>query len=107
METRQEAAQLEWTARRALADFRHNSRDHSKWIGGVLVYDSPELKEQEELLKAEHLKIRAEGIAKFAKPEMADCAYCAEVSVYGGPGHHASSNCRSGRHPHCTCDTCY
>jgi hypothetical protein len=36
----------------------------------------------------------------------ADCPEC--VAWKGvGPSHVASTNCRSGRHPHCSCDTCY
>jgi CobQ-like glutamine amidotransferase family enzyme len=47
------------------------------------------------------------AIADFADPEVAGCAQCAEVSVFGGPSHNASSACRSGGHPHCTCDACF
>lgn len=36
-----------------------------------------------------------------------DCDYCLQVSVFGGPGHETSPRCRSGRSPHCTCDTCF
>ena len=37
-----------------------------------------------------------------------ECAYCDELHERGEtffPPHDASSNCRSGRRPHCTCDT--
>lgn len=37
-----------------------------------------------------------------------ECAYCDE---YGDdpnmPYHDASPRCESGKHPHCTCDTCF
>lgn len=41
-----------------------------------------------------------------------DCAYCrrwyeSEDGRPGGPTHKASPLCRSGGHPHCTCDTCF
>lgn len=36
------------------------------------------------------------------------CAFCRQ---HGGfqmmPWHDASSRCESGKHPHCTCDTCF
>ncbi len=35
------------------------------------------------------------------------CKTCRNVSVFGGPSHDASPNCRSGRHSHCSCDTCF
>ncbi len=36
-----------------------------------------------------------------------DCATCREYSVFGGPRHEASANCRSGKHDHCSCDFCW
>lgn len=37
-----------------------------------------------------------------------ECAYCDQ---YGDdpmmPRHNASERCESGKHPHCTCDTCF
>ena len=35
------------------------------------------------------------------------CKMCRHVSVFGGPSHEASTFCRSGKRPHCTCDTCF
>ena len=38
------------------------------------------------------------------------CAYCDELRERGEtfhPPHRASARCRSGRHDHCTCDTCF
>jgi acyl dehydratase len=51
--------------------------------------------------------IVAEAVALYAKPQVSDCDYCKEVSIFGGPGHFASGSCRSGRRAHCTCDTCF
>ena len=50
---------------------------------------------------------KQQAIRQFAKPEVPGCKSCEEFSVFGGPNHHASVHCRSGRHPHCTCDTCF
>lgn len=36
-----------------------------------------------------------------------DCDYCLTVFVFGGPGHEPSSFCRSGKRPHCTCNSCF
>lgn len=37
-----------------------------------------------------------------------ECAYCdAHRDDPMMPSHTASARCESGRHPHCTCDTCY
>lgn len=38
------------------------------------------------------------------------CAFCERMKDQGEtffPSHEASSGCRSGGHPHCTCDTCF
>lgn len=38
------------------------------------------------------------------------CVTCDEDRAKGSwffPAHYASSRCQSGRHPHCTCDTCW
>jgi hypothetical protein len=58
-------------------------------------------------LRAELNANRQAAIAAYAKPEVPDCEYCKVVSVFGGPSHFASDYCRSGRRPHCTCDTCF
>lgn len=39
-----------------------------------------------------------------------ECAYCDNARDTGDtmcPPHTASSRCNSGKHDHCTCDTCY
>ncbi len=39
-----------------------------------------------------------------------ECAYCDRARDTGDtmcPPHTASSRCNSGKHDHCTCDTCY
>lgn len=36
-----------------------------------------------------------------------DCAYCARETSDFFPSHDAGSNCQSGRHNHCTCDSCF
>lgn len=42
--------------------------------------------------------------------EMAFCWSCEEIATTHkgfGPRHVASVYCLSGKHPHCTCDTCF
>lgn len=39
-----------------------------------------------------------------------DCEQCVhnEMDSHGfGPAHEPSSNCKSGKRPHCTCDACF
>lgn len=39
-----------------------------------------------------------------------DCAYCDRERADGcsfHPSHDASEDCYSGKHPHCSCDTCF
>lgn len=39
-----------------------------------------------------------------------ECAYCDRERAQGvnfHPPHDASPNCESGKHSHCTCDTCF
>ena len=39
-----------------------------------------------------------------------ECAYCDGERTAGRifhPPHDASANCESGKHPHCSCDTCF
>lgn len=36
-----------------------------------------------------------------------DCEACVAAREFGGPSHYASPRCRSGKRPHCTCDTCF
>lgn len=39
-----------------------------------------------------------------------ECAYCDAERAKGNeyhPHHDASERCESGKHPHCTCDTCW
>lgn len=43
-----------------------------------------------------------------------DCPGCREWYISArmpsevfAPGHRASQRCQSGKHPHCTCDTCF
>jgi hypothetical protein len=37
------------------------------------------------------------------------CSQCEYIAANGGfgPPHNASPKCESGRHSHCTCDTCF
>lgn len=42
--------------------------------------------------------------------EPGECPYCDRLrdeKAYLYPPHDASQNCRSGKHSHCTCDTCF
>jgi hypothetical protein len=39
-----------------------------------------------------------------------ECPYCdreREQGVSFHPSHDASESCKSGKHPHCTCDSCF
>lgn len=65
--------------------------------------------EEAERATASALKsVTEEAKAKFGNNKAhPDCDYCLTVSVFGGPSHEASPRCRSGRHDHCTCDTCF
>jgi hypothetical protein len=40
-------------------------------------------------------------------PQHPECDTCRRYSVTGGPGHEASSMCRSGSRAHCTCSACF
>jgi len=48
-------------------------------------------------------------LSQFGKwnPRFPTCERCRWSSVFGGPSHEASIGCRSGRRPHCSCDTCF
>lgn len=35
------------------------------------------------------------------------CEPCKRWQAQGGPAHYFSPYCRSGKRPHCTCDTCF
>ena len=59
---------------------------------------------------------REEQIARWEKDGLLvpDCAGCKEFYEAKGkpsdvfaPRHQPSSGCKSGKHPHCTCDTCF
>lgn len=44
------------------------------------------------------------------KLELGQCVYCdreREQNNNFHPYHDASDHCKSGKHPHCTCDTCF
>jgi hypothetical protein len=47
------------------------------------------------------------ALAKARQDEIANCKYCQENKGQMHPPHFASANCQSGRHNHCTCDTCF
>lgn len=57
----------------------------------------------------DQLKIlETQAISKYGKDKgHPGCSLCLRYSVFGGPGHEPSSMCRSGKKPHCTCDTCF
>lgn len=46
----------------------------------------------------------------YVPPIPEPCAYCDDMQARGMtfyPAHKASDNCKSGKHNHCTCDTCF
>ncbi len=70
-------------------------------------YSKDPKSEETKTLRAELDRVTEEGVQQFAKPQVPGCRECEVYSVFGGPSHHASSFCRSGKRPHCTCDTCF
>lgn len=96
METIGEARELEYAAMQELnAVYRNANYSDPAWVA------------KRDEIQARRDAITAEAISKFAKPQVADCGTCQRNSIFGGHGHYASPRCRSGRHPHCTCDTCF
>lgn len=79
---------------------------HSAWWK---LYTTQPNSEETKLAQEHSAAIRADVIAKFGKPhpKYPDCQSCLSQSIFGGPDHEASPRCRSGRHAHCTCDTCF
>jgi len=54
--------------------------------------------------------IVSEAVQKFGRPNPRhpDCSTCLTQSVFpGGPDHEPSEYCRSGKRPHCSCDSCF
>ena len=46
----------------------------------------------------------------YGKAPIGECAYCDRERALNNsfhPPHNASRTCRSGRHNHCSCDTCF
>lgn len=82
------------------------SKAHSEWWK-LYMKDPHSAETQDAELKSK--AIRADVLAQFGTPDPShpDCPQCLSGSVFGGPSHEASQRCRSGRHPHCTCDTCF
>jgi len=49
-------------------------------------------------------------LAKRHKAQPGECVYCDGERAAGNdfhPSHDASDRCESGRHSHCSCDTCF
>lgn len=66
--------------------------------------------EYDALKKAEQEAAEAKQAAFYAERRKIEeaCSTCQEYKRHGfGPSHFASSNCQSGKHNHCTCDTCF
>lgn len=54
--------------------------------------------------------VRYGGLTPRRRHKVDDCPTCWEYSKDGNqhfPSHDASPRCESGRHNHCTCDTCW
>jgi len=48
--------------------------------------------------------------ARRSRAEPGECKFCDTMRQDGvtfHPPHDASANCESGKHAHCTCDTCF
>jgi hypothetical protein len=82
---------------------------HTAWWAAYQVKNrGPDEAEAERIAKSALDRITAEAKRRFGNNKAhPDCDYCLTVSVFGGPGHEPSSFCRSGKRPHCTCDTCW
>src|SRR5689334_12274676 len=68
-------------------------------------------KEQQMTTPLENIEsIRAAGQGRRHKLAPGQCAYCdreRDAGVNFHPSHDASDRCESGKHPHCSCDTCF
>lgn len=91
-----------------------DSKSHARQVHKILgdawweAYRKDSKSEETRMLRSALGKVVAEAKLKFGdNSRHPDCEYCLEVSVFGGPDHDPSSGCRSGKRPHCTCDTCF
>lgn len=82
------------------------SAAHSEWWAA---YMKDSKSEETQIADAKSKEIRVDVLTQFGKPnpKYPHCKQCLYGSVFGGPSHEASPRCKSGRHPHCTCDTCF
>ncbi len=64
-------------------------------------------------LNDECVAVVNQAVEKFATPQVAGCRTCEVYSIFGGPHHNGSRNCRSGSlasggtRSHCSCATCF
>jgi hypothetical protein len=97
------------------SDFGLQSKGHAEQVRNILnkawfaAYCADKQSEETRMMRSALERVREAALVKFATPNPAhpECATCLEQSVFGGPSHEASPRCRSGRRPHCTCDTCF
>lgn len=65
---------------------------------------------QEKCIVATH-KVSQEAYSDVTRRNRAHleetCEMCKMIKGGFGPSHFASTLCRSGKHAHCTCDTCF
>jgi hypothetical protein len=82
---------------------------HTAWCEAYRVRHLGEAEaEAERITKGALARVTSEAKLRFGNNSAhPNCDYCLTVSVFGGPGHEPSSFCRSGKRPHCTCDSCY
>lgn len=55
-------------------------------------------------------KIDWAAVAEKRRAPKGECKTCDDTRERGEthfPDHYASMGCKSGKHPHCTCDTCF
>lgn len=86
---------------------RHYTEIHDMWWAE---YQKDQKSPNTLRLKDYAEAIKADLLTQFGKinPQYPDCEYCLTQSVFkGGPSHVGSSYCRSGKRPHCTCDSCF
>lgn len=84
-------------------------RYHSAWWSAFCDRGPSQSQLVTDQAKAELQSCEAAVLAQFGKPNPAhpDCSSCVRSSVFGGPRHEPSKFCKSGKHPHCSCDTCF
>jgi hypothetical protein len=90
-----------------LADRDHNTLVVGSDVEVAGLADNLELlSHHEDLVKGRYLKDGEHRVGVFFRCGIDGCTFRQYPEGFQ-PGHTASSYCRSGKRPHCTCDTCF